>query len=59
MGKISRFLLLPIVAMLTMAACEGDHEVIETDWTTLETVELNDQYRKHMDGEWVLSLIHI
>ena len=41
------------VALLAMISCEGDHEVIETDWTTLETVDLNDQYRKYMEGEWV------
>ena len=41
------------VAILAMMSCEGDHEVIETDWTTLETVDLNDQYRKYMEGEWV------
>ena len=45
-------LLWTIAALVTLTACEGDHEVIETDWTTLETVELNDQYRKYMDGEW-------
>ena len=44
-------LLLTIAALVALTACEGDHEVIETDWTTLETVELNDQYRKYMDGE--------
>ena len=48
-----RVLLAGIVFMLGLAACEGDHEVIETDWTTLETVELNKQYRKYMDGDWV------
>ena len=41
-----------VVTTMTFTSCEGDHEVIETDWTTLETVELNDQYRKYMDGEW-------
>lgn len=46
-------LLLAVVVMTGLFSCEGDHEVIETDWTTLETVELNDQYRKYMDGEWV------
>lgn len=45
-------LLLAVAVMATLASCEGDHEVFETDWTTLETVELNDQYRKYMDGEW-------
>jgi len=42
-----------VVLLATLAACEGDHEVIETDWTTLETVELQDRYNKYMDGEWV------
>ena len=46
-------LLLAVAAMAGLMSCEGDHEVFETDWTTLETVELNDQYRKYMDGEWV------
>lgn len=46
-------LVLAILGATMLASCEGDHEVIETDWTTLETVELNDQYRKYMDGEWV------
>lgn len=40
------------VTLLTLQACEGDHVVIETDWTTLETVELQSQYNKYMDGEW-------
>ncbi|MBR2083983.1 MAG: hypothetical protein IJ879_05095, partial [Muribaculaceae bacterium] len=42
-----------LVVMLALAACEGDHEVIETDWTTLETVELQKRYNKYMDGKWV------
>ena len=46
-------ILLAVAAMTGFVSCEGDHEVIETDWTTLETVDLNDQYRKYMDGEWV------
>lgn len=46
-------MLIALSATMALVACEGDHEVIETDWTTLETVELNDQYRKYMDGEWV------
>lgn len=46
-------LLLAVAAVTGLTSCEGDHEVVETDWTTLETVELNDQYRKYMDGEWV------
>lgn len=41
------------IASVMIVACEGDHEVIETDWTTLETVELNKQYRKYMEGDWV------
>lgn len=40
------------VTLLTLQACESDHVVIETDWTTLETVELQSQYNKYMDGEW-------
>ena len=46
-------MLVALAATMALVACEGDHEVIETDWTTLETVELNKQYRKYMDGEWV------
>jgi len=46
-------LLMAVVMMVLMAACEGDHVVIETDWTTLETVELQRQYNKYMDGEWL------
>ena len=46
-------LLVALAVLAALVACEGDHEVIETDWTTLETVELNKQYRKYMDGEWV------
>ncbi len=42
-----------VALVAVMVACEGDHEVIETDWTTLESVELQDQYNKYMDGEWV------
>lgn len=48
-----KILMAAVVATVILTACEGDHEVIETDWTTLETVELNDQYRKYMDGDWV------
>jgi hypothetical protein len=45
--------LLMAAAMITgLMSCEGDHEVIETDWTTLETVELQDTYNKYMDGDW-------
>ena len=46
-------LLMAVVMMVLMAACEGDHVVIETDWTTLETVELQRQFNKYMDGEWL------
>ena len=46
-------LLVALAVLVALVACEGDHVVIETDWTTLETVELNKQYRKYMDGEWV------
>lgn len=42
-----------MTALLALAACEGDHEVIETDWTTIETVELQKRYNKYMDGEWI------
>lgn len=53
MKKNALLLLLSLVAVVLMTACEGDHEVIETDWTTIETVELQDRYNKYMDGEWV------
>ena len=53
MLKKTRMLLMCALALLAMTACESDHVVVETDWTTLETVDLNDQYRKYMDGEWV------
>ena len=46
-------LFLALAVLLGVASCEGDHEVFETDWTNLETKELNDQYRKYMDGDWV------
>lgn len=52
MKRIFHIVLFAIVSVM-IVACEGDHEVIETDWTTLETVELNKQYRKYMDGDWV------
>ena len=45
-------MLISLAVIMTFAACEGDHEVIETDWTTLETVELQKHYNKYMDGEW-------
>lgn len=53
MRKIVTIQLLTLVAVLLLAACEGDHVVIETDWTTLETVELQDRYNKYMVGNWV------
>jgi len=53
MKSMVRILLLSVVAVMMFAACEGDHEVIETDWTTLETVELQKHYNKYMDGTWV------
>jgi hypothetical protein len=46
-------LLLSLLVVAMFTACEGDHEVIETDWTTLESVELQHQYNKFMDGDWV------
>ena len=46
-------ILIVLVGIAAFSSCEGDHEVIETDWTSLETVELNDTYRKYMDGDWV------
>lgn len=42
-----------LAVVVLLAACEGDHEVIETDWTTLETVELQRHYNKYMDGDWI------
>ena len=53
MGKIFKWILLPVVLIMALASCEGDHEVFETDWTTLETVELQKHYNKYMDGKWV------
>ena len=53
MTKTFNILLLSLAVVLSLAACEGDHEVIETDWTTLETVELQKHYNKYMDGDWV------
>jgi len=53
MKSLFRVLLLVAAAVVTLAGCEGDHEVIETDWTTLETVELQKRYNKYMAGEWV------
>lgn len=53
MMKKTIHLLMVVALVAVMAACEGDHEVIETDWTTLESVELQDQYNKYMEGDWV------
>ena len=53
MMKKTIHLLMVVAFVAVMAACEGDHEVIETDWTTLESVELQDQYNKYMEGDWV------
>ena len=53
MKTLFKIMLAAFAATVVLTACEGDHEVFETDWTTLETVELNDHYRKYMDGEWV------
>ena len=47
------YMMLAVVAAVMFTACEGDHEVVETDWTTLETVELQKHYNKYMDGDWV------
>lgn len=52
MMKQFGLLLVSIAALALMAACEGDHKVIETDWTTLETVELQKHYNKYMEGDW-------
>ena len=51
--KKCTLLLSVLAAVILLAACEGDHVVIETDWTTLETVELQDRYNKYMEGDWV------
>ncbi len=51
MRKFS-LLLMAVLAAVMFTACESDHEVIETDWTTLETVELQKHYNKYMDGDW-------
>ena len=50
--KQVKVMLMCAVALLALAACESDHVVIETDWTTLETVELQKQYNKYMQGKW-------
>ena len=51
--NIIELVLVVVASSVFFTSCEGDHVVVETDWTTLETVELNDQYRKYMNGDWV------
>ena len=46
-------IMLCLAALSLLAACEGDHQVIETDWSTLESIELQKHYNKYMDGDWV------
>lgn len=53
MMRLARVIWTCVIALLCLASCEGDHEVIETDWTTLETVELQKRYNKYMAGDWV------
>lgn len=48
-----RIFLIALVTVVALTACEGDHVIVETDWTTLESVELQRQYNKYMDGDWV------
>ncbi len=52
MKKVLYIVALALVGIVLLTSCEGDHVVIETDWTTLETVELQDNYNKYMDGDW-------
>jgi hypothetical protein len=52
MKKILNIVALAVLALVLPTSCEGDHVVIETDWTTLETVELQDTYNKYMNGDW-------
>ena len=52
MKKILYIVALVVLAIVLPTSCEGDHVVIETDWTTLETVELQDTYNKFMNGDW-------
>lgn len=52
MKNLFKLILMSIAVMATLAACEGDHFVLETDWTTLETVELQKHYNKYMEGDW-------
>lgn len=40
------------IIVMALVSCEGDHTVVETDWTTLESVELQHQYNKFMEGDW-------
>lgn len=51
--KRAGMILACVALLLWLLSCEGDHEVIETDWTNLETVELQKRYNKYMDGDWV------
>lgn len=53
MKTVFKIMLLCAVATVMLASCEGDHVVVETDWTTLETVELQDRYNKYMAGDWI------
>lgn len=46
-------MLLSLAVMMGMTSCESDHVVIETDWTTLESVELQKHYNQYMDGDWI------
>ena len=52
MKKTINIILLALLGIVLPTSCEGDHYVLETDWTTLETVELQDTYNKYMDGDW-------
>ncbi len=53
MAKKLLMTLASAMGLMFLVACEGDHVEVETDWTTLETVELQDHYNKYMDGDWV------
>ena len=53
MNRITVCVMMAIAAVAMFTACESDHHIVETDWTTLESVELQHQYNKYMDGEWV------
>lgn len=51
--RYSALLFIMAVAVASLfTSCESDHEVIVTDWTSLETVDLQDEYNKFMPGEW-------